>query len=59
MAQDFRVGGRLEVVLTVAPAGTVIDVSPAILLLTPVFLPALSEAGVDVARRLQVAEAKP
>ena len=26
MAQDFRVGGRLEVVLTVAPAGTVIDV---------------------------------
>jgi tripartite ATP-independent transporter DctM subunit len=28
-------------------AGTVIDVSPAILLLTPVFLPALSEAGVS------------
>ena len=28
-------------------AGTVIDVSPAILLLTPVFLPALQEAGVS------------
>ena len=28
-------------------AGTIIDVSPAILLLTPVFLPALSEAGVS------------
>ena len=28
-------------------AGTFIDVSPAILLLTPVFLPAVLEAGID------------
>ena len=35
----------IDVIILVA--GTVIDVSPAILLLTPVFLPALQEAGVS------------
>ena len=35
----------IDVIILVA--GTIIDVSPAILLLTPVFLPALQEAGVS------------
>ncbi|MCP5120234.1 MAG: TRAP transporter large permease [bacterium] len=37
----------LVVGVIILAAGTVIDVSPAILLLTPVFLPALTEAGVS------------
>ena len=37
----------LVIDLIILVAGTVIDVSPAILLLTPVFLPALQEAGVS------------
>lgn len=37
----------LVVDLIILLAGTIIDVSPAILLLTPVFLPALSAAGVS------------
>ena len=40
-------GMLLVVDLIILIAGTVIDVSPAILLLTPVFLPALGEAGVS------------
>ena len=40
-------GMLLVVDLIILIAGTIIDVSPAILLLTPVFLPALSEAGVS------------
>ena len=37
----------LVVDLIILAAGTFIDVSPAILLLTPVFLPALTEIGVS------------
>ncbi len=37
----------LLVDLVILLAGTIIDVSPAILLLTPVFLPAVAEAGVS------------
>ena len=40
-------GTLLIVNLIVLAAGTVIDVSPAILLLTPVFAPALQELGVS------------
>lgn len=40
-------GTLLVIDAVVLIAGTVIDVSPAILLLTPVFLPALSQAGVS------------
>ena len=37
----------LVIGLIILVAGTVIDVSPAILLLTPVFLPAVTEAGIS------------
>lgn len=40
-------GTLLLIDLIVLAAGTIIDVSPAILLLTPVFLPALEQAGVS------------
>ena len=40
-------GTLLLIDLIVLAAGTVIDVSPAILLLTPVFLPTLEQAGVS------------
>ncbi len=45
---DLGITGTLLVInLIVLVAGTIIDVSPAILLLTPVFLPAVAQIGVS------------